>query len=169
MEPLFTDDAKDRIKETTGSILDEVQQEIEENKSKETKSGRKSKDAKQAEEAETWATILNPILTGLNTGLGKFADELKHTDEEIEVISTLGGKILPKYVDIEMMKYKDEYQLLSYLVMIETQKIQLYLASRESRKESEGNNNDSGEAGKRKNALNQNGNNSKAKQTNHNS
>lgn len=154
VKELFTDEAKSRIKETTGSILDEVQSEIEENKSKETKSGRKSKDAKKAEEAEVWADILAPVLTGLNAGVSKFAEELKHTDEEIEVIATLGGKILPKYVDIEMMKYKDEYQLISYLIMIETAKVQNYLAAREDRKESERSDNGSRKTGKRENSSN---------------
>ena len=165
---MFTPEAKDRLKDTTSKILEEVTEEIEEKKGSETKSGRKSKDAKTAEESEIWAGILEPILSGLNAGVTRYAEELAHTPEEIKTISILSGKIAPKYLDIEMMKFKDEYMLLSYLIMIETQKVQNFLEAKEQRKketekekernesrsESKGDNNNSGKAGERENSLN---------------
>lgn len=151
-QELFTREAKERLQETTKDILSDVTEELEEQKNRETKSGRKSKDAKVAEEAEIWAGILEPILSGLNAGVSRYAQELAHTDEELKTIAILSGKIAPKYFDLEMMKYKDEYMLASYLIMIETQKIQNFIEARESRKQSKGSNNDSGETGKRKNA-----------------
>lgn len=145
---LFTDQAKNRLASKTSEILNDVQKEIEEQKDKETKSGRKSKDAKIAEEAEIWSGILQPILSGINSGVASYAKELAHSDEEIQTIAVLSGKIAPKYLDIDMMKFKEEYMLASYLIMIETQKIQNYLESRENREKSKGSNNDTGKTGK---------------------
>lgn len=132
-ETTFTEDKKENIglldiANKAEELREETVKEIEQQTQDTTKTGRKSKEAKEAENKLVVMGGLETILTGLDAIIGAKLPELKHTEEEIQTLSTLSAPVITKYFDLDAVEYKDEVKLASYFIICEMQKAKALIA-----------------------------------------
>jgi len=109
----FSVDAMTRLAEESPiqDYLESVEEEIEADLQDRTPKGRKSKAARTAEEIRQFQQVVHTAASGLNALLAAKVPELEYTEDELNVVGKLGGKILAKHVDSAMTEYGDEITL----------------------------------------------------------
>lgn len=99
-----------------------MREEIETEAARDTSMGRPPKKVVEARQAKEMIQVLTPLLEGINELVGNRWEPLRYSDKELEIVATLGGRVLSKYVDVGLEKYGEEIMLATYLGSTAAQK-----------------------------------------------
>lgn len=101
---------------------DDIRRRVADDEGKTTETGRKAKAAKEAEKVKTAIATVSPLLALANESAAERWPELRYSDMELEVLSTLTGAVLAKHMPVDAGEWEEEFELALFVAGTGVQK-----------------------------------------------